>query len=90
MVLKDVVIDNCNESPCEVKGGQTVSGLLKFETTEAIPSGLSCKVVGIIGGAQIPFPGQTKCQLKEGAKDGKGMNIYEVGLTVPPTVPKVR
>ena len=90
VILKDVVIENCNESPCELKGGQTVSGLLKFQTSEPIPSGLSCKVSGIIGGAQLPFPGRTKCQLKEGAKDGIGMNTYEVGLIVPQGVPKVR
>ena len=64
--------------------------MLKFETTEAIPSGLSCKVIGIVAGAELPFPGQTKCQLKEGAKGGKGLNTYQVGLTVPQGVPKVR
>ncbi len=89
MTINDVTIQNCPESPCEVHGGTPVSGQLKFQTTEPIPDVVDCKVIGLINNTPIPFPGVVTCNLKEKAPNGQGPNVFELGLTVPPVVPKV-
>jgi hypothetical protein len=88
--LKEVIIEDCSESPCEAEAGETVTGQLKFESSNPIPENLTCKVVGIFGGVEIPFPGQSICNLTEKGEGGKGNIVYQLGLTVPKQVPKVR
>ena len=89
VTINDVTIQDCPESPCEVRGGAPVSGQLKFETSEPIPDVLDCQVLGLINNTPIPFPGVVTCNLKEKAPNGQGSNIFELGLTVPSIVPRV-